>query len=124
MARDHWAKWRPAELAAMTDPESFFSTLGIHIADSIDALADQIAGPDPAGETYLEKVQRLRMARRDAESDLLRDALEQPEASEDGEESDLEPDPGPLVTLEELEAWQRETEAEIDAEESRPQNRD
>lgn len=115
MARKHWTAWRPEELAAMTDPASFFSTLGMQIAAAIDTSADQIAGPDLLGETTLQKLGRLRMARFDAESDVLRNYLTVP-TTEEEELSDLLPRQEPWVSAEEIAAWQAEAEAELAAE--------
>lgn len=115
MAQKHWATWRPAELRAMEDPESFFSTLGLQIATEIDVVSDQIAGQDLPGETTLQTLGRLRMARFDAESDVLRSFLDVP-VTEDDEEADRLPPVEPLVSAEEIEAWQAEAEAEMAAE--------
>lgn len=112
-AQRHWEQWRPVELTGISDPASFFSTLGEEIAESIQQLTDRIAGPDQPGETTLQKLGRLRSARFDAESAILREALT-PEA-EDLEE----PDPRPLYpppSDEQLAAWQAEAEAEMAAE--------
>ena len=41
----------------------------------IDQLAADLAGDDPGGEGYLEKVGRLRMSRTTAESQVLREMI-------------------------------------------------
>ena len=75
MARKHWATWRPNELSQIPDPEEFFSRLGLEAEAQIDQLAADLAGDDPGGEGYLEKVGRLRMARATAESQVLRELI-------------------------------------------------
>ena len=55
----------------MNDPATFFSTLARQIeARNVDLSAD-LAGPDRAGETYLEKVGRLNAARAQAQEMAL-----------------------------------------------------
>ena len=87
MARDHWTRWRPSQLAQITDPETFFTRLGETVEADIDQMATDLAGPDPAGEDYLKKLGRLRMSRFTAESIVLRDQVllppENPESLED-----------------------------------------
>ncbi len=72
MARKHWAKWRPNQLSQIPDPETFFFSLGQEVESQIEVLAAALAGDDPGGEDYLEKVGRLRMARFTAEGQILR----------------------------------------------------
>jgi hypothetical protein len=75
LAQQHWAKWRPTELSQIPDPEDFFSTLGLQVEEQIEELATALAGDDPGGEDYLEKLGRLRMARFTAESQVLREMV-------------------------------------------------
>ena len=102
MARDHWAKWLPKQLAELPDPEAFFAQLGEKVAADIDQMATDLAGPDPGGEDYLTKVGRLRMARFTAKEIVLRDQVllppesphsqSSPEGLEDYRDFDEEPD--------------------------------
>lgn len=81
-AKQHWQKYLPDRFNQLEDPDSFFSDLGEEIAERVQSLADALAGDDPQGESYLDKVGRLNMARRDAESAILREmALLDPEAT-------------------------------------------
>ena len=48
MARSHWARWLPQRYATISDPDSFFSTLGQETAQQIDELAAELAGERPA----------------------------------------------------------------------------
>ena len=91
MARSHWARWLPQRYATISDPDSFFSTLGQETARQIDELAAELAGDDQPGEGYLEKAGRLTAARSQAEEIILpQQALLPPESetSEDPEEND------------------------------------
>ena len=55
MARRHWARWLPGRLAAIENPEQFFTGLGNQAEEKITALAWELAGDDPPGEPYLAK---------------------------------------------------------------------
>lgn len=75
MALDHWATWRPSELAEIADPEAFFRRLGDRVSDEIDQMTFDLAGPDQRGEGYLGKLGRLNMARFTAEEVVLRELV-------------------------------------------------
>jgi hypothetical protein len=86
-AQRHWQTYLPnryaALIAAGTDLNSFFSTLGDQATQQIEDLARQLAGPDPAGEGYLDKLGRLNEARMAAEEQVLPELiLIDPETSE------------------------------------------
>jgi len=90
MARAHWARWLPQRYATISDPDSFFSTLGQETARQIDQLAAELAGGDQPGEGYLEKAGRLTAARSQAEEIILPQQVLLPpesETSEDPEEN-------------------------------------
>jgi hypothetical protein len=92
MARAHWARWLPQRYAAISDPDSFFSTLGQETEQQIDDLAAELAGDDQPGEDYLAKAGRLTAARSQAEEIILpRQILlaPEPETSKNPEENDL-----------------------------------
>lgn len=71
----HWQSTRPTQLADLTDPDAFFSQMGEDMEQAIEDLARTLAGRPPPGETYLQRVQRLTMARFDAESQTVRGML-------------------------------------------------
>lgn len=96
LAQQHWAKWRPNQLSQIPDPETFFTELGAEVESQIEALEIALAGDDPGGEEYLQKVARLRTARMTAESQVLREmVLLEPEPghpeAEEPQERDLPP---------------------------------
>ena len=74
-AMEHWRRWLPSRYQTITDPEAFFSMLGQQAESQILDLAEQLEGPDPPGEGYLEKVGRLNMAKKQAEEWVLREVI-------------------------------------------------
>ena len=75
MALAHWRRWRPLEFSTIEDHQEHFSILGQQAQQQIAELADQLAGPDPAGEGYLEKVGRLNNAKTRAQEVVLEDLV-------------------------------------------------
>ena len=71
----HWQQTDPERFQAIEDPQEFFTTLGAEVEQEIETLAAALAGPDRLGESYLEKVGRLNMAKFNAESDILRERV-------------------------------------------------
>ncbi len=92
-ARAHCEKWLPATMAAIGDPETYFSMLGLAVADEIDQLAQELAATEPASTDYLENLGRLQMARFTAEEVVLRErVLLAPEATTPTSDTSV-PDP-------------------------------
>lgn len=88
-AMEHWRRWLPARYDTIPDPEEFFEDLGQQVQTEIAQLSTQLAGEDPAGESYLDKVGRLNMARAQAEEIVLRErVLLEPEPAADPEAKD------------------------------------
>jgi hypothetical protein len=86
MAQRHWARWLPAQYAAIEDPGSYFSDLGSRVEARIDELADELAGDGPPGEDYLARAGRIGQARRQAEEIVLTEmVLLEPEPGTDQE---------------------------------------
>ena len=85
MAQDHWKTVAPSRYANLPNPEQHFEELGEQVLSQVDDLSQTITGPDPAGETYLEKVGRLTMAQKQAEEIVLADLvwIKTPELSAD-----------------------------------------
>lgn len=86
-AQKMWQEAAPARYGQLQDPEEFFSTLGRQAEDMVVELIPQIAGPDPAGEGYLEKVGRLNAAKLQAEEIVRADLLAPPEIEDEDEEN-------------------------------------
>src|SRR5450755_1182427 len=86
MAIRHWQTFLPDRFQAIpeNERETFFADLGEQAAVEIEELQMRLAGPDPVGEGYLEKVGRLNAARMQAEEIVLRELiLPAPEEEED-----------------------------------------
>jgi hypothetical protein len=77
MAIRHWEKTDPDRFQQFPESarETFFTELGERAEMEIQQLEDQLAGPDPGGESYLEKVGRLNMARLQAEERVLAELI-------------------------------------------------
>jgi hypothetical protein len=74
-AQQHWQTMRPLQYAQINDPTGFFTRLGETMASQIIELSHSMAGDDTTGETYLQKLGRLRTARLRAEEQILRETL-------------------------------------------------
>lgn len=70
-AKERMRKFQPEALAGIEDPDSYFSSLGEDLESQINDLAERIAGPARPGETYTDRLGRLREARISAESDIM-----------------------------------------------------
>jgi len=88
--RRYFTEHRPRAMEALGSPqeaEDFFRQLGVQIEEQVQQSEDQIAGSAPVGETYLEHVGRLRMARAQAQEIALADLLySTPPENDDDEE--------------------------------------
>ena len=71
MAQRHWAQWLPQRYATISEPDSYFSTLGQEAAQQIEDLAAELTGSNPPGEDYLARAGRLKAARLQAEEIVL-----------------------------------------------------
>jgi hypothetical protein len=88
MAEQHWRQFLPSQVAQMTDPDSFFLELGAEAADQIDNLTFDLAGDSPPGETYMQRLGRLNMARVRAEEAVLPELILLPAEPGTEEEED------------------------------------
>lgn len=90
-AQEAWKTTAPAEYALIPDPDQWFEALGEEAAQRVGELMMELAGPDPVGETYLEKVGRLNAAKMQAEEIVRAEMLTpDPSAQEEPEEEDEE----------------------------------
>ena len=126
-ARKHWQEYLPQRYATLSDPTSFFSTLGEQAAQQIEARTIELAGPDPRGEGFLAKLGRLNEARMRAEEEILPELIlispetdEPATPTEDPEQPT--PDSGwvPLVEDPTHPYWQQIAEEEADQDEDVP----
>ncbi len=88
--RRYYTEHRPLAMEALGSPqetEDFFRQLGAQIEEQVQQSEDQIAGPAPEGETYLQHVGRLRMARAQAQEIALADLLYSTPPEDDDEET-------------------------------------
>jgi len=114
MAIRHWQTTDPDRYKAIPEGERelFFSELGERAESEIQQLQDALAGPDPASETYLEKVGRLNMARLQAEEQVLAELILIPEPSSSEEAEDFGDNDAPARHLELMRDLQRLREEE------------
>lgn len=94
MAQRHWAQWLPQRYATISEPDSYFSTLGQEVETQIEELTLELAGDDQPGEEYLAKAGRLTAARSRAEEIVLPERVllaPEPQASEDPQDSSQPP---------------------------------
>jgi hypothetical protein len=84
-AIQHWTQVDPERVAAIAEPEAFFTQLGEEVMQQIDVRARALEGHDPPSESYLEKVARLNMARFTAEGEVLREMVLIPTPDQAGE---------------------------------------
>jgi hypothetical protein len=94
MAQRHWAQWLPQRYATISEPDSYFSTLGQEVTQQIEELTLELAGDDQPGEEYLAKAGRLTAARSRAEEIVLPQRVllaPEPETSEELEDRSQPP---------------------------------
>lgn len=83
IAHKHWMEHLPQRLSQIDNPQQYFESLGEQIEERVDELSQAIAGEDPPGEGYLDKVGRLNEARQSAQAQaLLEMALFDPESDD------------------------------------------
>lgn len=78
----HFQKHLPSRFAAIADPKTHFAALGEEVQQRVDELKTALAGDDPAGEDFMEKLGRLNMAQLTAESQALRELVLEEEPTE------------------------------------------
>jgi len=103
LAMKHWQETDPTRYDAIPNPMELFSTLGEQVQAQVLEVSDKLAGTDPPGEQYMEKVGRLNMARMQAEELVLTDLVWIPEPEEEDEA------PSPFAEINErLQQWEDE----------------
>ena len=104
-AQEAWRTTAPAEYALIPDTEAWFEALGEEASIRVEDLTRELAGPDPAGETFLEKWGRLNAAKMQAE-EIVRAEMLTPDPSVQQEE-DEDPGSGMAETLSEMKELNR-----------------
>lgn len=84
-AQEAWKTASPTQYSQIQDPEEFFAKLGEEAQEQVVELQTKLAGPDPKGEAYLEKVGRLNAARNQAEEIVRYELLSPPETEDEDE---------------------------------------
>lgn len=79
-AMRHWQEHLPQRYRQIEDPDSFFTDLGEQMQQQVTATKRSLAGDDPGGETFMDKLGRLNMAEVNAVEQVMREML--PEADE------------------------------------------
>ncbi len=108
IAQRHWVRWLPRQYAAISDPESFFTTLGEEVARQIDDLTDELVGEIKQSDSYLAHVGRLFAARAIAEELILpQRVLPEAELAADDDQKDVKPEHGerPMVVDRNHPSW-------------------
>lgn len=83
LLRRHWEEFRPRELAAMQDPESFFLRLGTQMEDAIEAAEESLEETLEPETEYQARVGQLRQIAATAREQVLREMLPPPEDEDD-----------------------------------------
>jgi hypothetical protein len=129
MAEKHYQKYLPETYNSLNSSSrpAFFLNLEAEAQDQIDRLADDLAGPDPDGETFQARANRLQTARREAESQVIREfLLPDPEQVEQAAKPDspyptpLQPEPASPEDRDLQEAMNEFAEAAADLAEMQP----
>jgi hypothetical protein len=117
MITNHWKTHLPHAWSQLSDEQAqaMVAASASELEAEIQTLAASIAGPDQPGETYQQKVGRLTMARRDAESDLISEFLPQPETQTSDE--DLQDTEREMSWLQSTSQW-RSDELQAQAEQT------
>jgi len=90
IAEEHYKTHLPKQYEALENPTEFFQRKEDEAEEQIEALLPVLEGPDPEGETFLEKASRYRWAQFHAESQVFREVLlPAPEEETDPEEAEL-----------------------------------
>ena len=109
-AQEAWKTTAPAEYALIPDPDQWFEALGEEAAQRVGELMMELAGPDPAGEAYLEKVGRLNASKMQAE-EIVRAEMLTPDPSVQQEPEEDEEESGVTQMLRVVEQINREDRA-------------
>jgi hypothetical protein len=94
-AQNHWRTFLPSRYRQIENPTAFFAALGKEAEQQIEEMTHRLAGPDLAGENYLQKTGRLTAAEQQAREIVLSELIFLPaEPGSEMDETDPE-QPGP-----------------------------
>ena len=118
MAQRHWAQWLPQRYATISEPDSYFSTLGQEAETQIEELTLELAGDDQPGEQYLAKAGRLTAARSRAEEIVLPQRVLPAPEPQTGEDPEDGSQPPPSLALPQVVDRSHPAWAEVNAEQT------
>lgn len=75
MALDHWRRNRPADLAAIEDPQTFFNTLGEQVAEMVATRTERLIASQAPATGFAARTQQELTARRTVEDETLREIV-------------------------------------------------
>lgn len=81
-AERYWQQNLPRQYAQIRDPETFFDEMGQALGQRIDELAEEIESRAPSTADYLSNLGRMNGARNEAEMEVFREMLPQPESAQ------------------------------------------
>ncbi|MEN3308875.1 MAG: hypothetical protein V7603_5077 [Micromonosporaceae bacterium] len=83
-AQRYWQQSLPRQYDQIPDPETFFAQMGETLATQIEDLAEKIEQRTPAtppSQDFMANLGRINMARQEAEIEVFREMLPQPESA-------------------------------------------
>lgn len=81
-AQRYWQQSLPRQYAQISDPETFFDEMGQTLAQRIEDLTEEIESRAPSPADYLSNLGRMNGARHEAEMEVFREMLPQPESAQ------------------------------------------
>jgi hypothetical protein len=98
LLRRHWEEFRPRELAAMQDPETFFRRLGTQTEEAIEAAEESLEETLEPETDYQARVGQLQQIAATAREQVLREMLP-PAEDEDDQAASMSPEAAELAAI-------------------------
>lgn len=98
IAQEHWKTHAPSRYANLTDPETFFQTMGESAANQVDQIAASLEARLAPDLPYLERVGQMNAIRLQAEESVLSDLVYSVESDRTSLVAELEQMIGDLST--------------------------
>ncbi|WP_066303420.1 hypothetical protein [Arthrobacter luteolus] len=86
LAQETWKTTAPKQYALIPNPEEWFQKLGEEAEQRVAELSDELAGPDPQNESFLDKYGRLTAAKNQAEEIVRTEMLTPEDLEQEGDE--------------------------------------